>query len=97
MPYSVKGIFEINEDMVHYSVTRMTKNIILNIYLLLDYVTSVLDPHMALTYITCSSGFDLYHWLSLIDEHHTLDSCSVSHCERPHIFVDHCDLYFMFQ
>ena len=39
--------------------------------------------------------FVLYLWLYLIDKHHAMDTCSVSHCEWSHIFEGHCDLYIM--
>ena len=44
-----------------------------------DYVISMQDPHLTLTYIMWSSDFALYLWLYLIDKHHTLDTFSVSH------------------
>ena len=49
------------------------------------------------TYVTRSSDFALYLWLYLIYKHHTLDTCSVTHCEWPHIFCSQCDLYFIVQ
>ena len=78
-------------------VTIRTKSIILGIHLLLHHVNSVHDPHLALTYMIWSSNFALYLWLYIIDKHHTLGTCSVSHCEWPHIFIGHCDQYFMVQ
>ena len=62
-------------------VTMRTKSIIHGIHLLLHHVLSVIDPHLALTYTARSSDFALYLWLYLIDKHHTLGTCSVSHCE----------------
>ena len=66
---------------VHYTVTIRLKSMILGIYLLRDHAISVPDPHLALIYITWYSDFALYLWLCLIDKHHILDTCSVSHCE----------------
>ena len=54
---------------------------------LLHHVLSVIDTQVALTYITWPSDFALYIWLYLIDKHHTFGTCSVSHCEWPHIFL----------
>ena len=93
---SGKGMLMVTRSvffLVHYLVTIRTKSIILGIHLLLDHVISVPDPHLALTYITWSGDFVLYLWLYL-DKHHTLYTCSVSHCKWPHIFIGHCDLYF---
>ena len=74
----------------------MTKSIILGIQLPLDLVISVPDPHLALTYITCSRDFDLYLGLYLIDKDHTLILVQF-HTASDLIFVAYCDLYFMVQ
>ena len=46
-----------------------------------DQVISVPDLHLALTCITQSIDFALYLKLCVIDKHHTLNTCSVSHCK----------------
>ena len=39
-----------------------------------------------MSYISWASDFASYLWLYLIDRQYTLGSCSVSHCNRRHIF-----------
>ena len=81
---------------VHYSVTIRTKNIILGGHLLLHHVISVIDPHLALTYITWYRDFALYPWLYLIDKHH-IRILVQFHTASDLIFVSHYNLYFMIQ
>lgn len=56
------------------------KSIIFDIHLLLDHVILMPDPSAALTYITWTL---ILPYISgcLIDSHHTLYACSVSHCK----------------
>ena len=49
-----------------YLQKKLISNTALHIHLLLHYVISVHDPHLALAYITWSCDFALYLWLYVI-------------------------------
>ena len=54
---------------------------ILSILVQSDTVSNLILLQVTVAFIIWSSDFALYLWLYLIDKHHTLGTCSVSHCE----------------
>ena len=54
---------------------------ILSILVQSDTVNNLILLQVTVAFIIWSSDFALYLWLYPIDKHHTLGTCSVSHCE----------------